>query len=213
MSEPYAVLARRLLADAARLPSPPAPSGVHNTQGGAGLRTVLMNCSLHVRPFAVVTGPGRDADTLAWLGTEPVPAAVGGAGNAAPPSISLGSFKIDTAKWTGCYWCRARANPALGLGAFWQCTVCATFNCSGSGTAPLRCSCGNFAASFVTQERFEVRGAGMVAATPPRWPSIPAPSISAPPVFAPAPAPARASSSLRVSAPPGPPPLRLPGRR
>ena len=224
MSEPYSVLARRLLADAAapRRSGPQASPGVlHNPQAGAAVRRLLMNCSLHVRPFAVVTGPGRNANTLVMLGNEPVPAGAAGSGYAAP-SVSLGNFSFDASKWAGCYWCRSRGNPALGIGAFWHCTACSSFNCAGSGTGPLRCACGNAAAVFVKQDRFEVRGAGMIAATP-RPLAAPAatshqlpPSIAAPPRL-PSIAPPRVSSAP-LAAPPlsgslGPPPLRLPGRR
>jgi hypothetical protein len=219
MSEPYAVLARRLLADAAapRLSGPQASPGVlHNPQAGAGVRRLLMNCSLHLRPFAVVTGPGIDANTLVMLGNEPVPAGAAGSGYAAP-SVSLGNFSFDASKWDGCYWCRSRGNAALGLGAFWHCTQCSGFSCSSSGTGPLRCSCGNVAAAFVTQERFEVRGAGMVAATPRQLaPSAAGPHQLPPPIAA-VPRPQSIAvprvSSVPLSGSLGPPPLRLPGRR
>lgn len=217
--EPYSVLARRLLADAVappRLSGPQASPGVlHNPNAGAGVRRLLMNCSLHVRPFAVVTGPGIDANTLMMLGNEPVPAGAAGSGYAAP-SVSHGNFSFDASKWDGCYWCRSRGNPALGLGAFWHC-ACSGFNCAGSGPGPLRCACGSVASSFVAQEKFEVRGAGMVAATP-RPLAPPAytphqlpPSIAAPPRL-PSIAPTRVPS-VPLSGSLGPPPLRLPGRR
>lgn len=219
MSEPYSVLARRLLENMQRLPAPPSPSGIlRNPQ--AGVRRLLMNCSLHVRPFEVVIAPGRDADTLVMLGNEPVPAAVAGSGYAAP-SVSLGSFKFETSKWAGCYWCRARDNPARRItGAFWHCTVCAGYNCPGSGTAPLRCQCGNVATSFVTQETFEVMGAGIVATTPPRLappavmpPRFVASPVAAPPRLPPVPAPPRvpAVAAPRPSAPSTA--LRLTGKR
>jgi hypothetical protein len=218
MSEPYWVLARRLLAEAqtARLPGPPAPSGVsYDPQHGAGIRRLLMNCSRDVRPFTVETGPGRDANTLVMLGNEPVPAGAAGSAYTAP-SVSLGNFSFDASKWAGCYWCRSRGNPALELGAFWHC-ACSSFNCAGSGTGPLRCACGNLATAFVKQERFEVRGAGMVATTP-RPLTVPAaaphrlpPSIAAPPHLPSIAAPR--VSSVPVSGSLDPPPLRLPGRR
>jgi len=192
----------RLLARARQLalPAQPAPS-----PSDLGQIVIPWNCGKLVRPFAVLAAP-QGNDTLALLGNAPLSAGTGAAGS---PPAALGSFRLDAAKWPGCPHCGTKHNRSGVPLGFWFCSACGTFNCPGDRDGLYRCACGNVATrdSFVTMETFAVRGARSGAITP-RAAGF-APPIPVPPPVA----PARVPASVRLAAPPGPPPLRLPGRR
>jgi hypothetical protein len=194
------LLARPELARNTGLPAVP------DRAPGPELVRYVMNCSVHVRPFLVVAE--RHGDRLRMRRNETVPAG-GRGGGPAPPS--LGSFSFDAADWPGCPHCGARDNPAHNMHAFWGCSSCGGFNCTGDSGGYWRCACGVVATSFYTVEKFEVRGMrGAQGATPPR--SAPSPAMRPAPFVAPAPAPRFSGPSLPAS-PQVPPPLRLPGRK
>jgi hypothetical protein len=193
----------RLLLHAGFSGGPPAP---------AGPVVIGWNCGALVRPF-LVTGEVRHG-TLHLLGNQPV--TFGGAsGVGGPLPAALGSFAINIDRWPGCPHCRTKHNRSGEPVGFWRCGACGGFNCPGDRNGFYTCSCGNVATrgSFVTMHTFEVRGTP-AASTPRAVAAAPPPvaGVIAPPPLR-TPAPARVSSLPQLSAPPGPPPLRLPGRR
>jgi len=200
----------RLLARARQLalPANPAPSpfGLAPAIPGAGRLRLLLNCSVRVLPQFVVAE--QRGGKLIWLHSEAVPgSSSGNAPGAAPPS--LGSFRHEISPGWRCLHCGTREHPAHGMVGFWKCGGCGSLNCAGADRRGwFRCACGAAVNGGFTRADFiEAHGTRAIPATVQRV----APSIPAPPVHAPA--PARVASSVRLAAPPGSPPLRLPGRR
>jgi hypothetical protein len=163
---------------------------------------LVWNCGALALPFLVM-GEIRGG-ALHLLRNQPATFGDSGAGGPAP--AALGTFAINLDQWRGCPHCGVKHN-LKGPYGFWRCP-CGTFNCAGDRGGRYRCACGNvfttnsFAAAA---ETFEVSGLRQVATTPP--PPLPGVIASPPPL----PAPPRASSSRQL--PPGPPLLRLPGKR
>lgn len=189
--------ARQLLA--ARRPVPAVAFG--RGQDAGAVRFVL-NCSVHVRPQLVVAE--ERGGLLHWLRSEPLPASSASAGSGAALQ-PLGSFRHDIPPGWLCLHCFVRENPAHNFVGFWKCSGCGALNCAGMDRAGwFRCACGNaINGGFTAAEFFEVRGVKQPPAAAP-VPVHSSPSIPAPPHISARPSPA---------APPGPPPLRLTGRR